>query len=61
VLVSRTGHPHRISLLRGSRLGRSSDEAVVAAVTRWTFSPARKRGEPVNCWYNIGVPLGQSN
>lgn len=61
VLVSRTGHPFRITLLRGSRLGRSSDEAVVAAVTRWTFSPAKKQGEPVNCWYNIGVPLGQAN
>jgi hypothetical protein len=61
LLVSRTGHPFRVSLLRGSRLGRSSDEAVVAAVTQWTFSPAKKRGEPVNCWYNIGVPLGQAN
>jgi hypothetical protein len=60
VLVSQTGHPFRISVLRGSRLGRSADEAVVAAVTRWTFSPARKRGEPVNCWYNVGVPLGQA-
>ena len=61
LLVSRTGHPFRISLLRGSTLGQSADDAVVAAVTRWTFSPAKKRGEPVNCWYNIGVPLGQAN
>ena len=61
LLVSRTGHPFKISLLRGSMLGRSADEAVVAAVTQWTFSPARKRGEPVNCWYNVGVPLGQAN
>ena len=61
VLVSRSGHPFRINLLRGSRLGRSADEAVVAAVTQWTFSPAMKRGEPVNCWYNIGVPLGRTN
>ena len=61
VLVSRTGHPFRVSLLRGSRLGRSADEAVVAAVTRWTFSPARKRGEAVHCWYNIGVPLGRAD
>ena len=60
VLVSSTGHPHHVSLLRGSMLGRASDEAVVAAVTQWTFSPARKRGEPVNCWLNIGVPLGQA-
>jgi hypothetical protein len=57
VLVSRSGHPHRVSLLRGSMLGRASDEAVVAAVSQWTFSPATKRGEPVNCWYNFGIPL----
>jgi hypothetical protein len=61
VLVSRTGHPFHVSLLRGSMLGRSSDDAVVAAVTQWTFSPAKKRGEPVNCWFNIGVPLAQAN
>lgn len=60
VLVSRTGQPHHVSLLRGSMLGRASDDAVVAAVTQWTFSPATKRGEPVNCWLNIGVPLGQA-
>jgi TonB family protein len=61
VLVSRTGHPFRINLLRGSRLGRSADDAVVAAVNQWTFSPAVKRGEPVNCWFNIGVPLGRAD
>jgi hypothetical protein len=61
VLVSRSGHPHRVSLLRGSMLGRASDEAVVAAVSKWTFSPATKRGEPVNCWYNFGIPLGQAD
>lgn len=61
LLVSQTGHPFRVSLLRGSMLGRSADEAVVAAVAKWRFSPAKKRGEPVNCWYNIGVPLGQAN
>jgi TonB family protein len=61
VLVSHTGHPSRVSLLRGSRLGRSSDDAVMAAVTQWTFSPARKKGEAVNCWYNIGVPLARAN
>jgi hypothetical protein len=61
VLVSRTGHPYQVSLLRGAMLGRASDEAVVAAVTQWTFSPAMKKGEPVNCWYNIGIPLAQAN
>lgn len=61
VLVSRTGQPSRVNLLRGSSLGRATDDAVVAAVTQWKFSPARKRGEPVNCWYNMGVPLSQAD
>lgn len=58
VLVSQSGHPFRVSLLRKSRLGRALDEAVIEAVTQWTFAPARKRGEAVNAWYHIGVPLG---
>jgi protein TonB len=57
ILVSHTGHPFRVSLLRRSRLGSSVDEAVVAAVKQWTFSPARKRGEAVSCWFNFGVSL----
>jgi outer membrane biosynthesis protein TonB len=61
VLVSQTGHPFLVNLLRRSKVGRSLDDAVVAAVTQWTFSPARKRGEPVSCWYNIGVPLDRTN
>ena len=61
VLVSQTGHPYRINLLRRSKTSRSLDDAVVAAVTEWTFSPARRRGEAVSCWYNIGVPLGRAD
>jgi periplasmic protein TonB len=57
VLVSQSGHPFRVSLLRGSRLGRSLDDAVVAAVTKWTFMPAKRKGEAVSCWLNFGVPL----
>jgi hypothetical protein len=61
VLVSQSGHPYRISLLRRSRVGPSVDDLVVAAVNQWTFSPARKRGEAVSSWYNVGVPLGHAN
>ena len=61
VLVSQSGRPFRVSLLRGSKQGRSMDAAVVAAVNQWTFSPARKRGEAVSCWYNIGVPLSRAD
>jgi TonB family protein len=57
VLVSQAGHPFRVMLLRRSRLGPSADEAVIAAVKRWTFSAARRKGEPVSCWYNLAVPL----
>ena len=61
VLVSQSGHPFRVNLLRRSKQGRSLDDAVVAAVNQWTFSPAKKRGEAVSCWYNFGVPLGQAD
>jgi len=57
LLVSQAGHPFRISLLRGSKAGRRLDAAVIAAVNQWTFSPARKNGEAVSCWYNLGVPI----
>src|SRR5262249_31795959 len=61
VLVSQNGHPSRITLLRRSRSGAALDDAVIAAVNRWTFSPARRRGEAVSCWLNLGVPIGRTD
>jgi TonB family protein len=61
VLVSQSGQPSNVSLLRRSRAGRSVDDAVLTAVKQWTFSPARKKGEAVSCWFNVGVPVGQTN
>ena len=60
LLVSQTGHPFRISFLRRSKAGPPLDDAVIAAVNRWTFSPARKKGEAVSCWLNVGVPIRSS-
>lgn len=60
VLVSQSGHPSRVALLRKSNSGRRLDEAVIAAVKQWTFSPAKKRGEAVSCWFNLGVPIGRT-
>lgn len=57
VLVSHAGRAADINILRKSKAGASLDNAVVSAVRRWSFSPARKRGQPVSCWYNVGVPL----
>ncbi len=61
LLVSQSGHPSSLSLLRKSKAGQSLDDAVVAAVKQWTFSPARKKGEAVSCWLNVGVPVGRAN
>ncbi|MGE5245282.1 MAG: energy transducer TonB [Betaproteobacteria bacterium] len=57
LLVSQTGHPFRLNLLRRSRMGAPADDAVIAAVKQWTFSPARNHGEAVACWLNVGVAL----
>jgi periplasmic protein TonB len=57
MLVSQSGRPSRVSLLRRSKTGPRLDEAVIAAVNQWTFSPAKRRGEAVSCWFNMGVPV----
>jgi TonB family protein len=60
-LVSQSGRPSRVSLLRRSKTGPELDSVVVEAVNQWTFSPARKKGEPVSCWLNFGVPVGRAD
>jgi protein TonB len=57
MLVSQSGRPSRVSLLRRSKSGPRLDEAVIAAVNQWTFAPAKRRGEAVSCWFNMGVPV----
>jgi TonB family protein len=60
VLVSAAGSPATIQVLRGSKSDPSSDGAAVAAVKQWAFSPALKRGRPVDCWFNVAVPVDGS-
>lgn len=57
VLVARDGRAEEVQVLRGSRKDDRFDAAAVAAVQQWTFAPARKSGEPVASWYNVGVPF----
>lgn len=57
-LVTQSGRPSRISLLRRSKTGPEVDDVILASVNQWTFSPARKKGEPVNCWFNFAVQVG---
>ena len=57
VLVSQAGHPALVSLLRRSKSGVELDDAVVAAVRRWSFTPATRRGEAVSCYLHVAVPV----
>lgn len=57
VLVSPNGHAADTRLLRRSKVDPSFDDAAVAAVRQWGFSPARKRDRAVACWLNVGVPF----
>ena len=60
-LVSQNGHASRVSVLRKSKAGPQLDDVVVAAVNQWTFTPAKKKGEAVSCWFNFGVTVGAAD
>lgn len=60
-LVSQSGHASRVTVLRKSKTGPQLDDVVVAAVNQWTFVPAKKKGEPVSCWFNFGVTVGAAD
>ena len=61
VLVTQSGHPSLVNLLRRSKAGPALDEAIVAAVKQWTFVPAKRRGASVSCWFHVGVPVSRAN
>jgi hypothetical protein len=50
-----------VNLLRRSKAGAALDDAIVAAVKKWTFVPAKRKGEAVSCWYHVGVPVRKSD
>ena len=55
VLVSETGAPADIQVLRPGRAGLT--EAAVRAVKDWTFQPAVKDGVPVRTWISVPIPF----
>lgn len=57
VLVLPTGQASDVRVLRASKVDASLDAAAIDAVRQWRFSPARKGGRPVSCWFSVGVPL----
>jgi protein TonB len=60
VLVSAGGSPSEIRVLRRARVDAALDAAAIAAVRQWRFVPARKKGQAVHCWYNIGVSFSST-
>ena len=55
VLVSEKGAPAEIAVMRGARAG--LDEAAIAAVKKWTFTPGTKDGVPVKTWMTVPIPF----
>jgi TonB family protein len=55
VLVSETGAPADIQVLRSGRAGLT--EAAIRAVKDWTFQPAVKDGVPVRTWISVPIPF----
>jgi protein TonB len=60
VLVSAGGSASEIRVLRRARVDAALDAAAIAAVRQWRFVPARKKGQAVRCWYNIGVSFSST-
>src|SRR5262249_41720606 len=55
VLVSETGAPEQIEVLKG--VGGGLSEAAVTAVRKWTFEPARRNGQAVKSWTTVPIPF----
>jgi protein TonB len=57
VLVNTAGTAGDVQILRGSKKDVAFDAAAITAVRQWTFTPAKKAGRTVDCWFNVGVPF----
>jgi TonB family protein len=55
VLVSETGQPLQVEVLRGATAGLT--EAAVAAVKQWKFTPAKKGDTTVQAWTTVPIPF----
>ncbi len=56
-LVGPTGRVEDTQLLRRSVKDVAFNTAALNAVRQYTFAPARKKGQSVSCWFNVGVPF----
>jgi len=57
VLVGPTGRVEDVQILKHASKDVAFDAAALKAVRQYTFAAARKKGQPVACWFNVGVPF----
>jgi protein TonB len=57
VLVSPSGRAVDANTVRNPIKDDGLSAAATATVKQWSFNPARKKGQPVSCWFNVGVPF----
>jgi protein TonB len=55
VLVSPGGRAVESSAVKNPTNDDGLSAAAAATVRQWTFAPAKKKGQPVSCWINVGV------
>jgi TonB family protein len=55
VLVSPSGRAVEASPVKNPTNDAGVGAAAAATVRQWGFAPARKKGQPVSCWLNVGV------
>jgi periplasmic protein TonB len=55
VLVSASGRAVESSPVKNPSNDAGLGASAAAIVRQWAFAPARKKGQPVSCWLNVGV------
>jgi TonB family protein len=55
ILVSETGRPLLVQVVRGVRPDLA--DAAVASVQKWTFEPARQDGREIQSWMMVEIPF----
>lgn len=56
-LVAEDGRVADVQVLRRSQKSPAFEAAAIEAVRQWVFTPARRKGQAVACWFNVGVPF----
>jgi TonB family protein len=55
VLVSASGRAVESAPVKNPTNDAGVGAAAAATVRQWSFTAAKKKGQPVSCWFNVGV------